>query len=88
VYAMLVPIIQRAKERRQIVMVTHNANLAVCCDAEQIVHAQFDRADQFALSYESGAIESPELNKSVVDVLEGTTPAFGNRSDKYHRQSG
>lgn len=84
VFAMLVPIIQRAKERRQIVMVTHNANLAVCCDAEQIVHAQFDRADQFALSYESGAIESPELNKSVVDVLEGTPPAFGNRSNKYH----
>lgn len=83
VYSMLVPIIQRAKERRQIVMVTHNANLAVCCDAEQIVHAEFDRADQFALKYESGAIESSELNKSVLDVLEGTTEAFDNRRDKY-----
>lgn len=83
VYSMLVPIIQRAKERRQIVMVTHNANLAVCCDAEQIIHAEFDRADQFALKYESGAIESRRLNKSVLDVLEGTTPAFDNRRDKY-----
>jgi ABC-type lipoprotein export system ATPase subunit len=83
VYSMLVPIIQRAKERRQIVMVTHNANLAVCCDAEQIIHAEFDRADQFALKYESGAIESSQLNKSVLDVLEGTTAAFDNRRDKY-----
>ncbi|MDY0748749.1 hypothetical protein SNE35_29895 [Paucibacter sp. R3-3] len=83
VYSMLVPIIQRAKERRQIVMVTHNANLAVCCDAEQIIHAEFDRADEFALKYQSGAIESTQLNKSVLDVLEGTTEAFGNRSDKY-----
>lgn len=83
VYSMLVPIIQRAKERRQIVMVTHNANLAVCCDAEQIIHAEFDRADQFALVYVSGAIESAELNRSVLDVLEGTTPAFDNRRDKY-----
>lgn len=83
IYSMLVPIIQRAKERRQIVMVTHNANLAVCCDAEQIIHAEFDRGDQFALAYASGAIESSELNRSVLDVLEGTTPAFDNRRDKY-----
>lgn len=83
VYSMLVPIIQRAKERRQIVMVTHNANLAVCCDAEQIIHAEFDRGDQFALAYVSGAIESLELNRSVLDVLEGTTPAFDNRRKKY-----
>lgn len=83
VYSMLVPIIQQAKERRQIIMVTHNANLAVCCDAEQIIHAEFNRADQFALSYQSGAIEDSELNAVVVDVLEGTTPAFANRRDKY-----
>jgi hypothetical protein len=83
VYSMLVPIIQRAKGGRQIVMVTHNANLAVCCDAEQIIHAEFDRGDQFALAYASGAIESFELNRSVLDVLEGTTPAFDNRRHKY-----
>jgi ABC-type lipoprotein export system ATPase subunit len=83
VYSMLVPIIQRAKETRQIVMVTHNANLAVCCDAEQIIHAEFDRADGFALRYQSGAIESMELNRSVLNVLEGTTPAFENRQAKY-----
>ncbi|PQV52195.1 hypothetical protein B0G83_104415 [Paraburkholderia sp. BL21I4N1] len=85
VYSMLVPIIQRAKERRQIIMVTHNANLAVCCDAEQIIHAEFDRADRFALKYKAGAIESANLNKAVMDVLEGTTPAFDNRRDKYHQ---
>ncbi|GLK94781.1 MULTISPECIES: TrlF family AAA-like ATPase [Achromobacter] len=83
VYSMLVPIIKRAKERRQIVMVTHNANLAVCCDAEQIIHAEFDRGDQFALAYASGAIESSKLNRSVLDVLEGTIPAFDNRREKY-----
>tara|TARA_R110000850_G_scaffold277133_1_gene423232 strand:- start:3540 stop:6593 length:3054 start_codon:yes stop_codon:yes gene_type:complete len=83
VYSLLVPILQRAKERRQIVMVTHNANLAVCCDAEQIIHAEFDRSDQFALAYSAGAIESSELNRLVLDVLEGTIPAFDNRRDKY-----
>jgi len=83
VYSMLVPIIQRAKERRQIIMVTHNANLAVCCDADQIIYAEFARADQFSVKYQAGPIESFELNKVVLDVLEGTTPAFLNRQDKY-----
>ncbi|MEM8515417.1 ABC-type lipoprotein export system ATPase subunit [Massilia sp. MP_M2] len=83
VYSMLVPVIQRAKERRQIILVTHNANLAVCCDAEQIIHAGFDRANRFKLSYTSGAIESSSVNRAVVDVLEGTVPAFINRKEKY-----
>lgn len=83
VYSMLVPVIQRAKERRQIILVTHNANLAVCCDAEQIIHAGFDRTARFKLSYACGAIESQAVNRSVVDVLEGTVPAFVNRKDKY-----
>ena len=83
VYSMLVPIIQKAKQRRQIVMVTHNANLAVCCDAEQIVHAEFDRTAGYSLKYECGAIEDASLNQAVIDVLEGTQPAFGNRRGKY-----
>src|SRR6185436_17061751 len=33
VYGTLVPCIKDAKKRRQIVIVTHNANLAVVCDA-------------------------------------------------------
>ena len=60
-------------------MVTHNPNLAVVCDAEQIIHARFDRALDSAISYESGAIENTGLNEVVVTILEGTKPAFENR---------
>jgi ABC-type enterochelin transport system ATPase subunit len=84
VYSLLVPAIKEAKERRQIVMVTHNANLAVCCDAEQVIHASFDRGDQHRVTYVAGSIEDPEINARVVDVLEGTRPAFENRRMKYH----
>jgi|TARA_B100001105_G_C22387884_1_gene442913 hypothetical protein len=42
-----------------------------------------DGSDQFAMTYVSGAIESSEMNRSVLDVLEGTIPAFDNRRDKY-----
>jgi hypothetical protein len=65
-------------------MVTHNPNLAVVCDAEQIIHCEFDRKNGHRITYTSGAIESSDINKKVVDVLEGTMPAFENRRKKYH----
>lgn len=83
VYSLLVPVIKEAKDRRQVIMVTHNANLAVTCDAEQIIHAVFDRNDSNKMSYVSGAIENPEINGIVLDILEGTEPAFLNRKSKY-----
>ena len=84
VFRLLVPVLSEAKKQRQIIMVTHNPNLAVVCDAEQIIHARFDRAADSSISYESGAIENTTLNGMVVTVLEGTKPAFDNRSGKYH----
>lgn len=83
VYALLVPAIKKAKESRQIIMVTHNANLAVCCDAEQVVHSSFDRTQRSTMSYVSGPIEEASINALVVNVLEGTRPAFDNRRSKY-----
>lgn len=84
VFRLLVPVLSEAKKQRQIIMVTHNPNLAVVCDAEQIIYAKFDRANNSTISYESGAIENSNLNGIVVTVLEGTKPAFVNRSGKYH----
>jgi hypothetical protein len=34
--------------------------------------------------YTMGSIESPQINKYLVDVLEGTRPAFDNRGSKYY----
>jgi len=83
VFRLLVPVLSEAKKQRQIIMVTHNPNLAVVCDAEQIIHATFDRSANCTVSYKCGAIENPSLKDSVVTVLEGTKPAFDNRSGKY-----
>lgn len=83
VVSLLVPVLTEAKKRRQIIMVTHNPNLAVVCDAEQVIYSNFDRANKCKISYKSGSIENPEINKHIIDVLEGTRPAFDNRSEKY-----
>lgn len=83
VYDILVPYIKEAKKRRQIIIVTHNPNLAVVCDAEQIIHVKIDKADKNNVSITSGAIENPAINKKLVEILEGTLPAFNNRDLKY-----
>ncbi len=66
-------------------MVTHNPNLAVVCDAEQIITASIDKIGDNAVNYHSGAIENPKTNQNIMDILEGTQPAFENRESKYHK---
>src|SRR5690349_18695749 len=50
-----------------------NPNLAVVCDAEQIVYASCDKAS-CRFVYEAGAIERPEIKNRVVQILERTEP--------------
>jgi energy-coupling factor transporter ATP-binding protein EcfA2 len=80
---LLVPAIKNAKARRQIIMVTHNPNLAVVCDADQVVHASIDKTDGNRITYTSGSLEDPRIAQLIVDVLEGTKPAFDLRDAKY-----
>ncbi len=79
----LVPLILGAKKRRQIIVVTHNPNLAVVCDAEQVIFAKLEPSQAHLIQYDPGSIENPIINKHIVDVLEGTPPAFRNRQRKY-----
>ncbi len=83
VYELLVPCMKEARQRRQVFIVTHNPNLAVVCDAEQVVVASLDKANNYRMGYLSGSIENPPINKAIVDILEGTRPAFKNRDSKY-----
>lgn len=79
----LVPCIAEARKKRQIIMVTHNPNLAVVCDAEQIIYCEIQKNNKNKVIYESGSLENPEINKRVTDILEGTMRAFRIRDDRY-----
>ena len=87
VYTYLVSFIRQAKQKRQIIIVTHNPNLAVVCDADQIIRMNIDKQNKNTVTFSSGAIENPIINKQIVDVLEGTYPAFHNRDCKYIEKS-
>jgi hypothetical protein len=83
VFTVLVPFIREARRRRQVLLVTHNPNIAVVAGAEQVIFCEMDKGDGYRLSYTTGALEDPEMNKHVLDVLEGTRPAFSSRERTY-----
>lgn len=83
IFSVLAKCIRSAKKNRQVILVTHNPNLAVGADAEQIIYVRLEKHKNYKFSYESGAIEDAGTNANVVKVLEGTKPAFVQRRLKY-----
>ncbi|MGL4864845.1 MAG: TrlF family AAA-like ATPase [Cetobacterium sp.] len=83
VYDILVSHIKLAKAKRQIIMITHNPNLAVVADSEQIIYVDMDKKNNNKVSVISGAIEDKNIKEKIVEILEGTMPAFENRTSKY-----
>jgi len=88
VFGELVGFFRRATTRRQVIMVTHNANLVVNTDADQIVIASSDRAiptDLPAITYEAGGLEELWVREEVCALLEGGRDAFAARARRYTR---
>lgn len=83
IFSVLANCIREAKKTRQVILVTHNPNLAVGADAEQVLYVTLDKAAGYKFSYESGSIENPRINDVIVKILEGSKPAFVQRRLKY-----
>jgi energy-coupling factor transporter ATP-binding protein EcfA2 len=83
VFDELVDLFIEAKSHRQVIMVTHNANLVVNTDADQIIIAESGPHPHGALppiSYRSGGLENAEIRRAVCDILEGGEGAFRERA--------
>ncbi len=82
----LVPLFNTIKKYRQVIIVTHNANLVVNSDAEQVIIADNDGD---LISYTAGALEDGDVKtglgvrSKVCSILEGGHMAFEKRERKY-----
>jgi energy-coupling factor transporter ATP-binding protein EcfA2 len=86
VYDELVPHFREARKRRQVILVTHNANLVVNTDADQVIVASSARGETDGLpniSYSAGALENREIRQAVCNILEGGDRAFLERERRY-----
>jgi len=86
VYEELVPFFRDAVRRRQIIMVTHNANLVVNSDSDQVIIAESERVDPQSLpnfTYSAGGLEDLSVREQVCRLLEGGAEAFERRRQRY-----
>ena len=91
VFEELVPHFREARKRRQVIIVTHNANLVVNTDADQVLVASSARNAAAALpdiSYQSGSLENPAIRGLVCQILEGGERAFLERERRYRLRWG
>lgn len=83
VFDELVSLFIAAKAKRQVIMVTHNANLVINTDADQIIVASSGPNTPGGLppiTYVSGGLESCEVRTAVCEILEGGDTAFQERA--------
>ena len=83
VYTELVDLFRSASRRRQIIMITHNANLVVNTDVDQVIVAHCGSLEEGrlpVLNYQLGGLEEPHIRSAVCEVLEGGTEAFLERA--------
>ncbi|MEP6821945.1 MAG: TrlF family AAA-like ATPase [Chthoniobacterales bacterium] len=81
IYKTLVRSLRLIKEHRQVIIVTHNANLTVLGDAELIVPLR--AASDLAVIRDRGSIDTDNTKEIVCTILEGSKKAFLRRKEVY-----
>jgi hypothetical protein len=73
--------LEAAKERRQVIIATHSANLAVLGDAELVIPMY--AAGGHGAPEETGAVDRPDTRERVCQLLEGGREAYRRRGERY-----
>jgi hypothetical protein len=82
VFDLVVEILRNLKEHRQIIVATHNPNIPVSGDAEQIL--VFEPVNKFTGKISTqGSIDDAAVIEAVKNIMEGGAAAFLTRAQKY-----
>jgi ABC-type cobalamin/Fe3+-siderophores transport system ATPase subunit len=77
----LLPSLRRLKGRRQVVFATHDPNIVVNGDADQVIYLEAD--NEFSRAVEQGTIEQKNVKDAILNILDGGHDAFTLRQAKY-----
>jgi DNA repair ATPase RecN len=81
IFSSIVTTLRAIKERRQVILVTHNANIAVLGDSELLL--PMHRENDVGKVIERGSIDREATKLSVQKMLEGGPTAFLRRKEIY-----
>lgn len=81
IFSAVVRVLRTIKERRQVILVTHNANIAVLGDAELLLPMKRDGDGGEVFDF--GSVDKTETKEAALNILEGGEIAFQRRREIY-----
>lgn len=80
-FEVLLPALRRLKGRRQVIFATHDANIVVNGDADNVIF--LEAVYDVGKISEMGAIEEQPVKNVILKTLDGGRDAFSLRQTKY-----
>ena len=88
IHDLIVRQIRDNKRRRQVIVVTHNPNIVVNGDAEQVIAMDHQNGQCIVVDEGTGALQEPGVRDEVCRVMEGGRQAFQARYKRLLSPSG
>ena len=82
IYEEVITEIVNLKSQMQFIFATHNANIPVLGESEKVVACDFEDGTNIALK--DGSIDTPDIQKAIVSIMEGGEIAFNKRREIYN----
>lgn len=100
IFKLVVKELRQSRWHRQLIVVSHNANIPVLGDAEQVIALE-NRSGKLAIRCTTevladgsltviphvGPVESPHVRKDIQAIMEGGVAAFVLREQKYNNET-
>lgn len=80
IYDDVISELKNLKNKTQFIFATHNPNIPVLGDCEQVISCSFNNE---IVDATSGSIDSKEIQQNIVDIMEGGDEAFNQRKMIY-----
>lgn len=80
IYDDVIKLIGELKPKTQFIFATHNANIPVLGDAEQVICCNYQ---DDKVTTQSGSIDCPNIQSQIVKIMEGGAEAFEKRKQVY-----
>ena len=82
IYKLVVEQLRKTKSKRQVIVVTHNANIVVNGDAEMVLPLEVGGGETHVR--QAASIQEKEVREAICDILEGGQQAFEQRYKRIH----
>lgn len=79
-YTDVIRLVRQLKPGMQFIFATHNANIPVLGDAEQVLVCDSQAG---AMRVNAGSVDSRAIQRAIVDIMEGGNEAFNKRKEIY-----